>query len=191
MAVDADPRAQPGLPTYRSRRVALRDGREVTIRAIQPGDADEIRQAFDRMSSAARYMRFMQHKRELDPQRLEHGVSPAAGREFVLVATVPADDGIDIVGEVRYVAAPAPATCEFAVTVVDDWQGVGLAATLMRRLIRRAARDGYSAIEGMVLRDNRAMLALARRLGFEVRFVPEDSSVVRVVRPLHRQAAAR
>ena len=41
------------------------------------------------------------------------------------------------------------------------------------------------------LTHRRAMLALARRLGFEVRFVPEDSSVVRVVRPLHRQAAAR
>ena len=178
------PRAKKGLPAYRQRRATLRDGRQVLIRAIRPADADEIRQAFERMSSGARYMRFMQHKRELDPVRLERGVNPTAGLEFVLVATIPADDGIDIVGAARYLAAPERATCEFSVSVVDDWQGVGLAATLMRRLIRRAARDGYRAIEGLVLRDNTPMLDLARKLGFKVQFVPDDGSLRRVVRKL-------
>ncbi len=178
--------AGAALPTYRARRATLRDGRQVLIRAVRPDDADEIRQAFDRMSTESRYMRFMQHKRELDPDRLQHGVHPAAGREFVLVATVPAADGIDIVGAVRYVAAPARGTCEFAVTVADDWQRVGLAATLMRSLMRRAARDRYRTIEGLVLRDNAAMLELARRLGFKVHFVPDDGSLRRVVRRLAR-----
>ncbi len=178
------PRARKGLPTYRQRHATLRDGRQVLIRAIRPDDADEIRQAFERMSSGARYMRFMQHKRELDPLRLERGVNPTAGREFALVATIPADDGIDIVGAARYLAAPARATCEFSVSVADDWQGVGLAATLMRSLIRRAARDGYRAIEGLVLRDNQPMLDLARKLGFKVQFVPDDGSLRRVVRKL-------
>jgi acetyltransferase len=178
------PRARKGLPTYRQRHATLRDGRQVLIRAIRPDDADEIRQAFERMSSGARYMRFMQHKRELDPLRLERGVNPTTGREFALVATIPAEDGIDIVGAVRYLAAPARSTCEFSVTVVDDWQGVGLAATLMRSLIRRAARDGYRAIEGLVLRDNKPMLDLARKLGFKVQFVPDDGSLRRVVRKL-------
>lgn len=180
------PRARKGLPTYRQRRAMLRDGRQVLIRAVRPDDADEIRQAFERMSSGARYMRFMQHKRELDPLRLERGVNPAAGREFALVATIPADDGIDIVGAARYLAAPARATCEFSITVADDWQGAGLGATLMRSLIRRAARDGYRAIEGLVLRENKPMLDLARKLGFRVRFVPDDGSLRRVVRQLSR-----
>ncbi|MET0541254.1 MAG: GNAT family N-acetyltransferase [Variovorax sp.] len=176
------------LPTYRPRRATLRDGRQVLIRAVRPDDAGEIQQAFDRMSSASRYMRFMQHKRELDPERLQHGVHPVAGREFVLVATIPAADGIDIVGAVRYVAAPDRDTCEFAVTVADDWQRVGLAATLMRSLIRRAARDGYRSIEGLVLRDNQGMLDLAHRLGFQVKFEPGDGSLRRVVRRLAQPA---
>jgi RimJ/RimL family protein N-acetyltransferase len=180
--------ASAALPSYRTRRATLRDGRQVLIRAVRPDDADEIRQAFDRMSSASRYMRFMQHKRELDPERLQKGVHPVAGREFVLVATIPADDGIDIVGAVRYVAAPARGTCEFAVTVADEWQRTGLAATLMRSLIRRAERDGYRSIEGLVLRDNQAMLELARRLGFKVKLEPGDGSLRRVVRRLSRPA---
>ena len=180
--------AGAALPDYRARRATLRDGRQVLIRAVRPDDADEIRQAFGRMSSESRYMRFLQHKRELDPDRLQHGVHPVLGREFVLVATIPAADGIDIVGAVRYVAAPVRGACEFAVTIADDWQRVGLAATLMRSLIRRAARDGYRSIEGLVLRDNRAMLELARRLGFKVKFEPGDGSLRRVVRRLARPA---
>jgi len=161
-------------------RVTLRDGREVAIRAIQTGDADEVLQAFGRMSSEARYMRFMQHKRELHPMLLERILNPAAGRECVLVATIPADDGIDIVGLARYVVTEAPATCEFAVTIADDWQGTGLATTLMRSLVDQAPRDGYAVVEGFVLKENHAMLALARKLGFDIRPDPEDSSMQRV-----------
>jgi L-amino acid N-acyltransferase YncA len=54
----------------------------------------------------------------------------------------------------------------------------------MRSLIRRAAHHGYRTIEGLVLRDNKPMLDLARKLGFKVQFVPDDGSLRRVVRKL-------
>lgn len=172
-----------GVP-YRPRRVRLRDGRVVTLRAVRPEDAGEIVQAFERLSPESRYLRFMQHKRSLDPQALARGVSPVPGQEFALVATVPASDGYDIVGAARYVAARQPKTCEFSVTVAEDWRGVGLATTLLRRLMRRARRDGYRAIEGLVLAENRPMLALARHLGFAVSTGPDDPTVCVVRRSL-------
>jgi acetyltransferase len=172
------------VPAYRRRIVVLRDGRRVTVRAVQPEDADEIVQAFERLSSESRYLRFMQHKRELDPLALAQGVNPVGGREFALVATVPAYDGIDIVGAVRYVASSQPQICEFSITVAEDWRGNGLASTLMRRLMRRAKRDGYRTIEGLVLADNAPMLALARHLGFEVLRTDDDRTVCTVTRRL-------
>ncbi|GAB4464723.1 MAG: hypothetical protein OHK0044_02550 [Burkholderiaceae bacterium] len=170
-------RARRSHLPYRARRATLRDGRSVTLRAVRPEDAGEIVQAFERLSPEARYLRFMQHKRELDPQALARGVNPVPGREFALVATVPAPDGYDIVGAARYVAAKERRTCEFSITVADDWRGVGLGTTLMRRLLRRAKRDGYRAIEGFVLADNLPMLALARHLGFAAVPVPDDATV--------------
>lgn len=172
------------LAPYRPRRVALRDGRTVTVRAIRPDDAAEIVQAFERLAPQSRYQRFMQHKRELDPRMLAQGVNPSPGREFALVATVAAHDGYDIVGAARYVASAQGATCEFSITVADDWQAVGLATTLMRRLIRRAGRDGYRWIEGLVLADNAPMLALARKLRFTVTPEPGDRTVCRIRRAL-------
>lgn len=177
-------RARRRHATYRARRATLRDGRTVTLRAVRPEDAGEIVQAFERLSAQSRYLRFMQHKRELDPQALARGVDPVPGREFALVATVPAYDGYDIVGAARYVASAQPKTCEFSITVAEDWRGAGLATTLLRRLMLRARRDGYRAIEGFVLADNAPMLALARYLRFDVRPVPEDATVCMVRRAL-------
>lgn len=166
--------------------VTLRDARQVRLRPIQAGDADEIVQAFDRLSSDSRYARFMQHKKQLDEAALRRGVRPRPGLDFAYVATVPAPDGIDIVGAAQYVDAGSQrhGSCEFAVTVAEDWRGSGLAGALMARLMERARADGYQVMEGWVMADNTPMIALARRLHFTVEAVPDDSALVRVVRDL-------
>jgi RimJ/RimL family protein N-acetyltransferase len=171
---------------YRPRRLRLRDGREVTLRAISPADAPEIVRAFERLSAESRYSRFMQHKRKLDPAALDRGVHPRPGLDFVFVASVPTTDGIDIVGAAQYVRAleDDPTTCEFAITVAEDWRGSGLARELLASLVRRARRDGYTRMEGAVVADNSKMLALSRKLGFKSHPEPDDAGVVRVERLL-------
>jgi acetyltransferase len=171
---------------YRSRRIRLRDGREVTIRAIVEADAPEIVQAFERLSAASRYSRFMWHKKQLDHAALERGVHPRPGRDFAFVATIPAIDGVDIVGAAQYVPADESGdkTCEFAITIAEDWRGSGLAPTLLASLVRRARRDGYEVMEGRVIAENTAMLRLARKLRFKIDPVPGDATVLRVQRAL-------
>lgn len=164
----------------------MNNGAEVKLRAIAATDAPEIVQAFDRLAADSRYSRFMQHKRELDLAALERGVNPRPGRDFAFVATIPADDGIDIVGAAQYVPAEGRSTtvCEFAITVADDWRGTGLATELLASLVRRARRDGYQIMEGSVIADNAPMLALARKLRFSVHARADDPTVVRVQRTL-------
>lgn len=173
-------------PPYRPRRLGLRDGRVVTLRAIEAADAPEIVQAFERLSAESRYNRFLQHKKQIDPAALERGAHPRPGLDFAFVATIPADDGIDIVGAAQYVPASEGdgKTCEFAITVAEDWRGTGLAAQLLACLVRRARHDGYRAMEGWVLAENTAMLALARKLRFKTEAVPGGASLLRVQRGL-------
>jgi len=184
-------------PRYRPRSLRLRDQRSVTLRGIVEADAAEIVQAFERLSAGSRYLRFMQHKKQIDPAALHRGVRPAAGEEFAFVATVPADDGIDIVGAARFVRAaradgkPAADTCEFAITVAEDWRGSGLATELLACLVRRARHDGYRVIEGSVLAENAPMIALARRLHFKVEPHEGDGTLVRVWRELRPSPARR
>ena len=178
------------------RLVTLRDGRQVTVRAVLGSDEAEIVQAFDRLSADAKYTRFMAHMNRLNPAVLERGLHPVPGQAFVFVATVPASDGFDIVGAAQYLRADSTDStdsthsgdrvCEFAITVAEDWRGSGLAVHLLTSLVRRSRRDGYTTMEGLVIAGNRPMLALARKLRFKVLPVPGDMTVTRVERQLVR-----
>jgi len=165
-----------------SHRIVLRDGREVNLRAITEADAPAIQRAFDLLSAESRYNRFLQHKKHLDPAALARGVHPRPGQDFALVATVPGPAGTDIVGAAQYVRASTAddATCEFAITLAEEWRGCGLARELLTRLLKKARCDHYAAMVGLVLADNTPMLALAHKLGFSVEPLSEGDTAVQV-----------
>lgn len=157
--------------------VTLNDGRVVRVRAVRPADEAELLQAFGRLTEDARYMRFMRVVREpnLESLRKVLGSFPEGG--IGVVATVPAADGLDIVGSAIAVFASTRASCEFATTVASGFGGVGLGTALLTALIDEAARHGLKEIEGFVLTQNQPMLRLARRLGFSISYEPGNASV--------------
>jgi acetyltransferase len=159
------------------RDLALRDGRTVHLRSVSPADEAEILQAFERLSDEARYMRFMRIVNAPDRDRLRAVLASFPEAGIGLVATVPADDGLDIVGSAIAVYSADRTSCEFAITVASGFGGVGLAKALMTGLIDEARRRGLAAMEGFVLSQNRAMLGLAKRLGFSIAYEPDDASV--------------
>lgn len=156
---------KPDTTTFAPFSVSLRDGREVLVREIAEDDKAGLLAAFDRLSADARYTRFMAVMQQLPEAMLEHVTHPSAERELALVAIATKGKGPAIVGGARYAAAPGNDTCEFAVTIVDDWHGLGLASRLLSALIDTARRRGYQSMEGYVLSSNTAMRRLARRLG--------------------------
>jgi len=157
--------------------ITLRDGRAVQIRAMLPADEAEILQAFDRLSADARYMRFMRAVREPNRERMRKILASFPERGVGIAATVPAADGIDIVGTAIFVLGSDPATCEFAITIAADYGGAGLGRTLLTALIDAAKRRGLKEMEGFVLASNKPMLGLAARVGFSVSIDPDDRSI--------------
>jgi acetyltransferase len=157
--------------------VTLRDGRAVHLRAVRPADEAELLQAFDRMSADARYMRFMHIVREPSLERLRKVLASFPASGLGIVATVPAADGIDIVGSAIFVVGNDRTTCEFAISVAAEFGGAGLATALMTALINAAKARGLEEMDGFVLAQNKPMLRLAARLGFAVAPDPEDRSV--------------
>jgi len=165
-------------------RVTLRDGRSVTVREIRPDDADAMRAAFDHLSEEARYSRFMLAV-NLTPAMVERAVRLSSDRERALVAVLGEGADATIVGGARYVRGTDSETCEFAVTIADEWRGAGLASGLLRALIRDARTRGLKRMEGYVLATNTPMLDLARRLNFTVGASDEGPSVKLVRLDLH------
>lgn len=174
----------PGLSAGAPRQFRTRNGTEVTIRAIAPNDA-EIEQLFVRaLSDRSRYRRFFSGINQLSPYMLEKFTHPRYPRNWALIATILGPEGETQIGVARYAPTQIESSAEFAIVVADDWQGLGIATQLLRELIAVADSAGIETLEGLVLRDNVAMLELTLELGFTVERDPDDATVVRVVRRL-------
>ncbi len=120
----------------------LRDGNEVTVRAIRAEDADKLQAAIRALSPESRYSRFFSALRELPPQLLERATNPDVKGDLQLVAVVGDGDDGTIVAGTRYAATATDGDCEFAVAVADDWHGRGLARVLLETQMRTAEARG-------------------------------------------------
>ena len=168
------------------RKVRLRDGREVLLREARPTDEEELLQAFDRMSPEARYMRFMSSIRHANVDRLRAVLASLPGAGCVVVATVAAPDGIDIVGASSFMLLPDGRSCEFAISVSGSWNGAGLGRVLLEEIVALARRRGLDTMKGYILSTNTPMLRLAARVGFESHRDPDDATVRIATLPLAR-----
>ena len=157
--------------------ITLRDGRSVRLRPVSADDEAEFLEAFERLSDAARYMRFMRVVQQPDAQRLRAALASFPEAGIGIVATVPAGGGIDIVGSCIAVFAADRPECEFAITVASEYGGTGLATRLMTQLIDEARHRGMKEMEGFVLNQNQPMLRLATRLGFRIQRDPDDATI--------------
>lgn len=169
------------------RALQFSDGTPWVIRPIRPEDGEPL-QAFIRdLSERSRYMRFVSVMRELTPRMLARYTQVDYHRELALVATTqvpnPANRGHPheiIIGLAHYLRNPDGQGAEYALVIGDHWQRRGLGVNLMRMLIAAARAQQLAYIDGVVLAENRPMLALMTHLGFKVDREPDDPSLRRV-----------
>ncbi len=163
----------------------LRDGTVLTVRPIRPEDA-RIEQEFVRnLSEESKYFRFMQSMSELTPQMLVRFTQIDYDREMALIAVHEQSDGGELqVAVARYTMDPNWKSCEFALTVADEWQGRGVGYHLMEKLMEIARARGMDVIHGEVLAANSHMLGLMQRLGFKIRTSPDETDLKIVRRSL-------
>lgn len=151
------------MSTPASRRVVLRSGDRVQLRALRRDDRDALVAMFDQLSDDSRYRRFFTVKPRLSEPTLDYLADVDHHDHEALVAVAP---GGDLVGVARFIRDPQrPDAAEFAVTVVDSWQGRGLGTVLLRRLSARAADEGVRHFTADILVSNKPMLELVQTLG--------------------------
>lgn len=171
-------------PRHLVRRDHLADGTPLTIRPIRPEDARAEAAFVRELSPQARRLRFMGTLRELSPEMLARFTQIDYRREMAMVALTGDRDDLVQHGVARYSINPDNISCEFAIVVSDRLQGQGIGTRLMKALMEAARDHGLARIEGIVLRDNGAMIRLMTELGFTVAPDPEDDDVVVVERLL-------
>ena len=159
-----------------------RTGAPLCIRPLCPGDRQREIAFINSLSDESRYLRLMTPLRVLSPHLLEQLMDIDYERRMALVATVRENGDEKIIGVARY-GEGGPGSAELGITVTDQWQRQGIAQLLVTKLMRFAREHGVQRLEGIVLPENHRMLALAKGLGFECRYVAAEN-LVRISRPL-------
>jgi len=162
-------------------RVRLKDGAELTIRPIRPGDLGLHADFVHALSARTGYLRLLSPRIPQDDE-LRRMTQIHYPEELALVAI--ADVNGHEVGVARYAPTIEPALypgrAEFAIVLADAWQGRGLAKLLLGQLIDAATAAGIRELADITLHDNLAMIGLARSLGFTVQRDPGDMHVTQL-----------
>lgn len=164
------------------RAVLLRDGTEAVVVPLLPAHREALQQGYAHLSPRTRFERFLGGVPELNDKMLDRLVDDVDGIDHVaLVLLVLPDDGTELpVGVARIVRyADDPTAADVAVTVVDDWQGRGVATALLEVLMRQRPH-GVERIVTVIQAGNAPSLAMLRRLG-EVEVSPSESGAQQVV----------
>jgi GNAT superfamily N-acetyltransferase len=157
----------------------LRGGQSLTVRFVEPGDADALQGYFRALTTRSRYNRFFGAISELPRDLLEHFVHAGEDDRFSVIATMTVDGRETIVGEARYAFDADTDSFEFGLSIDDRWQGQGIGSALLGNLQCRAAAFGATRLFGDTLRSNDVMIGLARKSGFAFTHNPSDWKLVR------------
>ena len=136
------------------------------IRPVTTEDSGRLIDLFARCSDDARYFRFHAAKPRLRAAEADY-LAAADGRARVALAATAVEDGEErIVGDARFDLV-GDGDAEAALLLRDDVTGRGLGTLLFDRLLEAAAGLGVRRLLLDILPENRAMLALAHRVGAE------------------------
>jgi GNAT superfamily N-acetyltransferase len=146
----------------------LRDGRQVEIRALRPADRAALISAVGRTSDQSLYRRFFGAKRGFSEQEIAFFVNVDFVNHAALVAVADEGGRPVIAGGGRYVVVQ-PGKAEVAFAVLDQYQGQGIGAGLLRHLAAIARAAGLEQLIAEVLPENSAMLKVFEKSRLRVR----------------------
>jgi protein lysine acetyltransferase len=161
--------------------VRVRDGTDLFLRPVLPGDRERTVHGHVYFSSETLYRRFMT-ARAPTPALMHYLAEGDYVDHFVWVVT----DGSDPVADARFVRDQNdPTVAEIAFTVADAYQGRGIGSFLIGALSIAAKVDGVERFSARMLSENAPMRAIMDRYGAV--WQREDVGVITTVIDVPRQ----
>ena len=144
------------------------------MRHLRNGDTDTVLSVFERLGDGSRRSRFNGAKPRLTAVELAQ-LARVDGRHHVLVAYV---DGDTRPAAIARLVRDGHAA-EIAFAVADEYQQRGIGSALGEELVADARAAGITELTALVASDNRAAVALLRRIAnvFDLRYEGPELSV--------------
>jgi RimJ/RimL family protein N-acetyltransferase len=161
---------------------------EVRFRAIKPSDEEEMRRLFYRFSDEAVYYRYFSPIKAMPHAKMQEYVNVDFSQTMALVGLVGNTGEGHIIAEARFIRERNRPYAEVAFIVDEDYQGLGIATYLFKRLVQLAEKQGLKGFSADVLATNKGMLKVFEKAGLPIK-AKLEYGIYRLTIPFDAQAS--
>ncbi|MEA2045795.1 MAG: GNAT family N-acetyltransferase [Euryarchaeota archaeon] len=160
------------LETHRTTYLGL----EIFLRPVKISDEPLLKDFFYSLSDESMYSRFISARRNVPHELRQEFVVIDYTRDMVILAVIEDRETEieEIVGVGQYSPNRDMHMAEVALVTRDDYQGKGIGRELLSYLTYLAKRQGLLGFTAEVLANNRSMLWLFNKMGFDTEKRRED-----------------
>jgi acyl-CoA hydrolase/GNAT superfamily N-acetyltransferase len=144
-------------------------GLPLFLRPVKISDEPLIKDFFYSLSDQSMYRRFISFRQDMPHERLQEFVIIDYTKAMVILACLKEEEREKVVAIGQYFINPNAHSAEVAFATRDDFQGRGIGAVLLNYLTYLAKRDGLLGFTAEVLMENRPMLHLFDKMGFDIK----------------------
>jgi acetyltransferase len=152
------------------------DGTDTLLRPIKPEDEPLWLDMLGSCSKESIYSRFRYNFHFDSHEIATQFCYIDYARELAIVAEVEEDGQRKLIGVGRLIADPDVETVEYAILITDAWQRKDLGKILTQYCLEIAKANGLKRIFAETTKDNKPMISVFKKLGFEVHY-DEDTNV--------------
>ncbi|MEZ6087449.1 MAG: bifunctional acetate--CoA ligase family protein/GNAT family N-acetyltransferase [Pirellulaceae bacterium] len=157
--------------------VVLKNGRQVLLRPIRPEDEPTWKAMLKSCSPETLWFRFRCTFAEATHEMASRFCFIDYDRELAMVAMEASESGERMIGVCRLIGDVDCQSAEYAVLVIDAYQGTGLGSALTDHSLNICRQWGVSKIIADTTQSNHRMLRLLRSRGFELKSGRDDSVI--------------
>lgn len=172
----------PGLQPYPRKFEVDYEGRDalkIHVRPIRPTDEGLLRELFYSHAPSTIYQRYFTQLKRLPAEAGQRMVTLDYESNMALVAEIPWEGRIWLIGVARYTRDTATDLADIALVVQEDFRQHGLATFLLRHLAKVALEQGIVGFRADVLPENLAMVKTFQKLA-EPLETGQEGGVVKV-----------
>jgi acyl-CoA hydrolase/GNAT superfamily N-acetyltransferase len=144
-------------------------GLKIHLRPVRISDEPLLKDFFYSLSEGTMHKRFMQAQRSMPHEVLQESfVVIDYSKEMVILSILQQDQKEIITGLAQFTTNEGSHTAEVAIVIKDEYQNQGIGTELLIHLTYIAKKQGLLGFSADVLKDNRAMLHLFEKVGFDI-----------------------
>ena len=143
-------------------------GLSILLRPVKISDEPLLKDFFYGLSDQSMYRRFISVRKDMPHERLQEFVIIDYTEEMLILASVKDAEREKVVAVGQYGINEDTHAAEVALVVRDDYQSQGIGTRLLSYLTYLAKREGLLGFTAEVLVENKPMLHLFEKMGFDV-----------------------